>query len=160
MSTSKELTKLKKLLKSKLPTTVPEPKVYSIAENEMNNVVWAPIEADLPAEKKIAFAMRTPGGIYKVFVNDKIPEQFREYFRLHEFGHVLFGHLKDLELQQNIFNKRVIAVWDEFKKYIKIAEADENLSRAELVTKYAIPLAGLISNYATDMEVNSKMFTA
>lgn len=150
---------VKRLLNNKVPESVPEPALYPIACSEMNKLVWLTITEEMSADK-MAFATKTEGGVYKVFVNDKIPEVFHDYFQLHEFGHILFGHLKDLTIQQKQFNRKVLACWDQIKPHLELTEEEEKLSKLELAEKFVIPLSGLITNYATDMEVNSKLFSS
>lgn len=159
---SKEIARLEKEIKKQLKKNPfiksNPPKLLSIALSEMDKIVWIQMNEDLPADK-MAFATRTDGGVYKVFVNNKIPEVYRDHFYLHEFGHVLFGHLKDFKLQEKQFSRKLLQSWSKIEPHLELTPEEAKMSREELANRFIIPMTGLLSNYATDMEVNSKLFS-
>lgn len=151
----KEAAKVAK--KFSVPKQITEPSLLSVAESEMDKIAWYQINEDL-SPAKIAFATKTKDNCYKVFVNNKVPEVYRDHLRLHEYGHILFGHLKFDELRHNQLTKKILQNWGTISKHLQLEPEDIGKDKIELVGKYIMPLQGLLSNYAMDMEVNSKLF--
>lgn len=143
--------------KVKAPAQVNRPSLLDIAESEMAKLVWIPINEDL-SPSKLAFATKSVSNCYKVFVNNKIPERYHDTFKLHEYGHILFGHLKNDDLRTKQLTRKVLQFWPSIEPHIELDDEDKNKSKIDLVEKYIIPLQGVLQNYAMDMEVNSKLF--
>ena len=143
--------------KIKQPAIVKEPSLYRTALGEMSRVVWIPINDDL-SPSKMAFVTITPSNAYKVFVNKKIPKKYHKQFKLHEFGHILFGHLQFDEQKESAFTKRVLQHWPQIEQHIELDPEDVGKSKVDLADKYILPLRRIFENYAEDMEVNSKLF--
>ena len=143
--------------KIKQPAIVKEPSLYRTALGEMSRVVWIPINDDL-SPSKMAFVTITPSNAYKVFVNRKIPKKYHKQFKLHEFGHILFGHLQFDEQKESAFTKRVLQHWPQIEQHIELDPEDVGKSKVDLADKYILPLRRIFENYAEDMEVNSKLF--
>lgn len=141
----------------KLPPVTTKLSLLDIAESEMDRIVWIPIVDDLSPEK-MAFVTKTPSGAYKLFVNTKIPENYHNFFKLHEYGHILFGHLKYTESHSKQLTKKVLQYWPKIEPHIELDDEDKAKSKLELVNKYILPLQHVIENYAMDMEVNSKLY--
>ena len=157
---SKKVTRdtlLEKYLETKkvIPKT---PELLSDALIEMDKLVWLKVNEDLPASK-LAFATKSPSGVFKVFVNNKIPEEYQDHFYLHEFGHVLFGHLFGMETQREQFKRKIMESWSKIEPHLELTEEEQKLPTVELVSKFLMPVSSLLLNYATDMEVNSKLFS-
>ncbi len=144
--------------KIKEPLVVKDPSLLDAAEAEMAKLVWVPIEDDFPP-MKMAFATKTNDNCYKVFVNNKIPERYRNQFKLHEYGHILFGHLLDLDENNQQLKHKFTQFWPKIKKHIELEPEDENKDILDIFQKYLLPVQNLFENYAMDMEVNSKLFT-
>lgn len=143
--------------KLKLSPPTGDLSLYDIAEEEMSKIVWIPIVEDLSPDK-MAFVTKSTSNAYKLFVNNKIPAQYRKWFKLHEYGHILFGHLKFTDFQRKQLTKKVLQYWPKIEPHIDLDDADKGKSKLDLVNKYIIPLQQIIENYAMDMEVNSKLY--
>ena len=110
---------------------------------------------------KLAFIAVSESDVYSLCINSRVQEEYRDYLKIHEFGHALMGHLKkdQNKILLDQLNRKVIANWEKIAKHIEIDEADKNLTKLELIAKYIAPVSSLILAYAQDFEVNSKVFT-
>ncbi len=87
------------------------------------------------------------GTVYKIFVNNKDP-LFAQYLFIHECGHVIFSHAKDMELREDKFlNLKILGAYNKVK-----AELDEK----ENLLNY---FRSMVYNVVMDFEVNSKLYT-
>lgn len=87
------------------------------------------------------------GTIYRVYVNNKDTE-LAQYLYLHECGHILYGHAKNMELRMDRFllakmamaYKRISYYFPNYEEYLKVFQK-------------------AVFNIVMDFEVNSRMFS-
>lgn len=137
-----------------------QPNLYPIAYDRMDTMVWDEIVDNFTPDK-LAFTDITQGGVIKLYLNEKVPDEYYDYLRLHEFGHILFGHTKENveELHYEQLKRKCYHNWDKIAEHIEFADEDKNLTKIELANKYIVPLSELFLSYAEDFEVNSKLFS-
>lgn len=156
-------TDVKKLLeqaeKDRIKVT-DQPSLYPLAYDKMDSMVWDEIVDNFTPDK-LAFTDITQGGVIKLYLNEKVPAEYYEYLRLHEFGHILFGHTKENveELHYEQLKRKCYHNWDKIAEHIDFEDSDKNLTKIELANKYIVPLSELFLSYAEDFEVNSKLFS-
>ena len=137
-----------------------QPNLYPVAYDRMDTMVWDEIVDNFTPDK-LAFTDITQGGVIKLYLNEKVPDEYYDYLRLHEFGHILFGHTKENveELHYEQLKRKCYHNWDKIAEHIEFADEDKNLTKIELANKYIVPLSELFLSYAEDFEVNSKLFS-
>ena len=87
------------------------------------------------------------GTTYKIFVNNKDP-LFAQYLFIHECGHILFSHAKDMELREDKFlNIKILGAYNKIKS---------SLDEKQNLLNY---FRSMVYNTVMDFEVNSRMFT-
>lgn len=156
-------TDVKKLLeqaeKDRIKVT-DQPSLYPLAYDKMDSMVWDEIVDNFTPDK-LAFTDITQGGVIKLYLNEKVPAEYYDYLRLHEFGHILFGHTKENveELHYEQLKRKCYHNWDKIAEHIDFEDSDKNLTKIELANKYIVPLSELFLSYAEDFEVNSKLFS-
>ena len=156
-------TDVKKLLeqaeKDRIKVT-DQPNLYPLAYDKMDSMVWDEIVDNFTPDK-LAFTDITQGGVIKLYLNEKVPAEYYEYLRLHEFGHILLGHTKENveELHYEQLKRKCYHNWDKIAEHIDFEDSDKNLTKIELANKYIVPLSELFISYAEDFEVNSKLFS-
>lgn len=156
-------TDVKKLLEQAekdRPKVSDQPNLYPLAYDKMDSMVWDEIVDNFTPDK-LAFTDITQGGVIKLYLNEKVPEEYYDYLRLHEFGHILFGHTKENveELHYEQLKRKCYHNWDKIAEHIDFEDSDKNLTKIELANKYIVPLSELFLSYAEDFEVNSKLFS-
>lgn len=158
--------KVKELLEKARKEAIKEDELIELSNfNDLSTAMYqfAWQENIIETEKfnKLAFIAVSESDVYTLCINSRVPEEYRDYLRLHEFGHALMGHLKkdQNKILLDQLNRKVIANWEKIAKHIEIDEADKNLTKLELIAKYIAPVSSLILAYAQDFEVNSKVFT-
>lgn len=156
----KEIEELLKQVEKSRPKIKNEPELYDTALNEMNNIVWDEVSDNFPADK-LMFTNTSTGGVIRIYENKKLPEDYLEYLKLHEFGHILFGHNRNdiIDIHKSQLKRKCLQNWDAISKHLDLTKEDANLTKIELANKYIIPLTELFLNYAEDFEVNSKLYS-
>lgn len=87
------------------------------------------------------------GTIYKIFINNTDPE-FAQFLYVHECGHILFSHAKNMNLREDRFLRiKIAAAYDKVKDVFDSPQSLFDFFRE------------MIYNMVMDFEVNSKLFT-
>jgi len=87
------------------------------------------------------------GTVYRLFVNNKDPV-LGQYLFIHECGHVLFSHARDMELREDKFlNQKILGAYNKIKS---------SLDEQENLLNY---FRSMVYNVVMDFEVNSKLFS-
>lgn len=86
------------------------------------------------------------GDIFKIFVNDADSE-LKDFLFLHECGHIVFAHSRNMELRYNKFlNAKIKSA---YKKLSKLFPVEKDFMRM---------FENLLMNVVMDFEVNSRLF--
>lgn len=105
----------------------------------------------LPAPACTVFSNNgTCGDIYRIFIDNKFkggPQEVCDGLFMHEAGHIIFGHMKNMNTKNSIAKMKIRAA------YPKVAKRFDS---AEQFEKY---FDKILFNIVEDFEVNSKLFT-
>lgn len=123
---------------------------------EMNDISWSFISNTYNADA-LGYTTRNGSAMssYKVYISPKLTDKLRTAITLHEYGHILFQHLRFEDFKRNQVKQLVETYWNLCKKYIDFEKKnvsvvdDQNAKNALIAT---------LQNQAMDMEVNSKYF--
>lgn len=137
-----------------VPAYVPYEK-ESFTDEKKNYIAYSMEKAEIKPGEPIAYVTRegSSSASYHVFL-PKSGKAAMKAFALHEFGHIIFQHLRFEELRKKQVISHIEANWNKFKPLIDF-EGDDT-AKQELETRSA--LVHQISNVAMDMEVNSRQF--
>lgn len=127
-----------------------KPKKYDETVQSMKNFLNETIYAPDIFNPSIAYTnARTNtlcGSIYKIAVNNKDPE-LSEFLFMHEAGHILFAHTKNMDARTDRFLLAKISA-----AYQRVAKYFDNYN------EYINVFKNLIFNVVMDFEVNSRLF--
>lgn len=123
---------------------------------EMNDIAWSFISNTYNADA-LGYTTRNGSAMssYKIYISPKVADKLRAAITLHEYGHILFQHLRFEDFKRNQVKQLVETYWNLCKKYIDFEKEnvsvvdDQNAKNALIAT---------LQNQAMDMEVNSKYF--
>lgn len=128
-----------------------QPAKYKEVCGKMENLANHTVYSEFIYEPSVAYTYsRTDslkGTVYRIFVNSK-DRELAEYLYLHECGHIIFGHAKDMELRMDRFLSIKMEI-----AYRKIARYFPNYEEYLKVFKNAV------FNIVMDFEVNSRLYT-
>lgn len=87
------------------------------------------------------------GTIYRIYVNNSDPE-LAKFLYVHECGHIIFGHAKNMNTREDNFLRiKIASAYDKVRDVFESPESLFDLFRS------------LIYNMVMDFEVNSKLYT-
>lgn len=128
------------------------PGKYEAVENQMQNILCETTYRKNIESPAIAYTYtRTNtlcGTIYRIFVNNT-DEEFARFLYMHECGHILFGHCKNLEMKMSMYVEMKLKAG--FKKIAGLFGYD--------VKKWYPKFQAALLNIVMDFEVNSSLFS-
>lgn len=138
------MTKKQELL-SRIPKLekLTEPRFDSVM-NQLNTLVWE--EIDDPLSDAPAACTRTVGGTYVIFVSKANNVGYNELL-MHEAGHIIKQHLKDIEFKEKTVARQIRLKWKRFRKHINMEGHEEDVLTDSFIH--------LVSNMVQDFEINS-----
>lgn len=120
--------------------------VKKIMDTLLNQTVYSEFITDPSIAYTNARTNEFCGTIYRVYVNNQDSE-LAEYLYLHECGHIIFGHAKNMDLRMDRFLQ------------VKISAAYAKISRYfPKYDEYLKIFRTAIFNIVMDFEVNSRLF--
>lgn len=128
------------------------PAKYKQVCEKMKTLVNHTVYSEFIYEPSVAYTYsRTKslrGTVYRIFVNNK-DTQLAQYLYLHECGHIIFGHVKNMDLRMDRFLGIKLNI-----AYKQIAHYFPNYDEYLNVFKTAV------FNIVMDFEVNSRLFNS
>jgi len=122
------------------------PQIQQIMDTLICDVTYSPLIFDPSVAYTSARSNNLAGDIYKIFVNDS-DKELAQFLYLHECGHIVFTHCKNMNQRMDKFLLTKIA-----SSYSKVRSIFPN------ETNYLKSVTSFLFNVVMDFEVNSRMF--
>ena len=118
------------------------------AYNRVKNILKVEYEKDM---QELAYVRRNEklGEIYQVYINNTWPNAIPT-LRLHEYGHILFSHFRNVAQKKKALERAVKLNWKDIKHHFT-----EDITQEEAADWLGLQL----NNILMDFEVNSKLLT-
>lgn len=118
---------------------------YDKVMAQLNTLVWN--EIDVPLCDGPAACTRTVTGTYSVYVTKTYNKLAYDELLMHEAGHIIKQHLKDVSYKNKMVEKQIRMKWKKFKEHINMEGNSEDVIAQDFIN--------LISNLVQDFEINS-----